>query len=118
MERCMRKCKGLGEVAVMEKTAETVAAAERKRKISFGESELSTFSVQLKTRRLDDVVTPENSGNSTTESVCSDHVLAYCSSSTGFKESLKSVDLEEENEVSAEFFATSVGDSVDFTTYR
>ncbi|KAI3462758.1 hypothetical protein Pfo_019421 [Paulownia fortunei] len=118
MGRYLRKCKGLGEGAVMEKAAD-IAAAGRKRKVGLGESQLSTSSVQLKTRRLA-VVTPENSassassGNSTCETVGADHVLASCCSSNGSSElakgSSKFVDLEE-NEVT-EFFATSAGDSL------
>ncbi|PIN10104.1 hypothetical protein CDL12_17309 [Handroanthus impetiginosus] len=121
MGRYVRKCKGSEEMAVKEKAAET-AAAGRKRKFGLGESELSTSSVQLKMRRVD-VVTPENStsptssGDSTCESVGSGHVLASCCSSSRSselaKESSKFVDLEPENEVIVEFFATSAGDSVD-----
>ncbi|KAI3452033.1 hypothetical protein Pfo_008698 [Paulownia fortunei] len=123
MGRYVRKCKGSGEVAVMEKAA----AAGRKRKIILGESELSTSSVQLKTRRLA-VMTPENSaspassGNSTCESVSSGPVLASCCSSSRSselaKESSKFADLEQENEVTLEFFATSAGHSVDFRDRR
>ncbi|KAK4393308.1 Cyclin-dependent kinase inhibitor 6 [Sesamum angolense] len=105
----------------MEKAA---AASGRKRKVVLGKSELSTSSVQRKTRRVP-VVTPQNSaspessGNSSTcESVGSGHVLASCCSSSRSselaKESSKFVDLEQENEATVEFFATSAGHSVDF----
>ncbi|KAL3813610.1 hypothetical protein ACJIZ3_014878 [Penstemon smallii] len=115
MGRYMKKCKGLEEAA---ETA-VAAAAGRKRKVGLEESELSTTSsVQLKTRRLDVVVTPENSENSTCESINSDQVGASCCSSNGSSElatkNSKFLDLkEEENEVSAEFFPTTAGDSVD-----
>ncbi|PIN07061.1 hypothetical protein CDL12_20378 [Handroanthus impetiginosus] len=120
MGRYLRKCKELeeGEV-VMEKAVEK--AAGRKRKMGLGESQLSTSSVQLKTRRLD-AVTPENSAsssssrNSTCESVTSDHVLASCCSSNGSselaKESSKFLDLEE-NDATVDIFATLAGDSLD-----
>lgn len=80
------------------------AASGRKRKVVLGKLELSTSSVQRKTRRVA-VVTPQNSaspessGNSSTcESVSSGHVLASCCSSSRSselaKESSKFVDLE------------------------
>lgn len=104
MGRYVRKCKGSGEVAVMEKAAASEAAvAGRKRKFVFGESELSTSSIQLKTRRLavvrpDNSASPASSGNSTCESVNSAHVLASCCSSTRSselaEESAKFADLE------------------------
>ncbi|KAL0424602.1 UNVERIFIED_CONTAM: Cyclin-dependent kinase inhibitor 7 [Sesamum radiatum] len=135
MGRCLRSWKGLGEGEVMEKSAETAAAGRRKRKVGSGDSQLSTSSVQLKTRRLA-ALTPENSaspassGNSTCESVGSDHILASCCSSNGSSEMAKvssklirrsgnsgrilipSYDVTE-NEVIVECFATSAGDSLD-----
>ncbi|KAK6128681.1 hypothetical protein DH2020_037569 [Rehmannia glutinosa] len=124
MVRYLRNCKG-----AMEKEAQVAAEATgRKRKVSLGEPQLSTSSVQLKTRRLS-VVTPENSaspassGNSTTcETDGPDHALASCCSSNGSSElaegSSKFVDLEED-EVNVEFFATSAGgDSLDCTERR
>lgn len=100
------------------------AASGRKRKVVLGKLELSTSSVQRKTRRVA-VVTPQNSaspessGNSSTcESVSSGHVLASCCSSSRSselaKESSKFADLEQENEATVEFFAASAGHSVDF----
>ncbi|KAK4409735.1 hypothetical protein Sango_0046500 [Sesamum angolense] len=135
MGRCLRSWKGLGEGEVMEKAAETAAAGRRKRKVGSGDSQLSTSSVQLKTRRLA-ALTPENSaspassGNSTCESVGSDHILASSCSSNGSSEMAKvssklirrsgnsgrilipSYDVTE-NEVIVECFATSAGDSLD-----
>ncbi|XP_011075297.1 cyclin-dependent kinase inhibitor 7 isoform X2 [Sesamum indicum] len=107
MGRCLRSCKGLGELEVMEKAVE-----RRKRKVGSGDSQLSTSSVQLKTRRLaaltpESSASPASSGNSTCESVGSDHVLASCCSSNGSSEMAK------ENEVIVECFATSAGDSLD-----
>ncbi|KAK6152724.1 hypothetical protein DH2020_012363 [Rehmannia glutinosa] len=121
MVRYLRNCK-----EAMEKEAQVAAATGRKRKVSLGESQLSTSSVQLKTRRLS-VATPENSaspassGNSTCETDGPDHVLASCCSSNGSSElaegSSKFVDLEDE--VNVEFFATSAGgDSLDCTERR
>ncbi|KAK4426364.1 Cyclin-dependent kinase inhibitor 7 [Sesamum alatum] len=113
MGRCLRSCKGLGEGEVMEMAAETAAVGRRKRKVGSGDSQLSTSSVQHKTRRLaaltapEDSASPASSGNSTCESVGTDHVLASCCSSNGSSEMAK------ENAVIVEFFATSAGDSLD-----
>ncbi|KAL8528668.1 hypothetical protein ACS0TY_006205 [Phlomoides rotata] len=110
----------------MERTAEIEAATVgRKRKVSIGESEFSTSSIQLKNPRL----APENSasvsqssGNLSCETVGPDNASASCCSSNGSsevtKETSKFVDLED-NEVTVEFFATSAGgDSFDYRERR
>ncbi|KAL2499695.1 Cyclin-dependent kinase inhibitor [Abeliophyllum distichum] len=135
----MRKCKGIGEVAFLEvaevglrmtraRTAPAAAAEakERKRKVGGGELELSRSVVQLKSRRLatveDSSASPATSENLSCASISSNHVLASCCSSSGLsgvdKESFKFLDLEEENEVSAEEVATSTGDLVDCNERR
>ncbi|KAK6116247.1 hypothetical protein DH2020_050043 [Rehmannia glutinosa] len=124
MGRCVRKREGSGEAVVMEKAADM---AGRKRKVVGGESELSTSSIQLKTRRLavrspENSASPASSGNSSCESVSSGNVLASCCSSSRSselaKERLEFADLEQENAVAVEYFATSAGDSVDFRDRR
>ncbi|KAG8384395.1 hypothetical protein BUALT_Bualt04G0113600 [Buddleja alternifolia] len=101
------------------------AAVGRKRKPSYGETELSstTSSGQLKTRRLDVVITPENSstmsssGEVTRESLsCELAMAASCCSSNGL--STKFADLEEEENEETEAFATSAGNYVDFRDRR
>ncbi|XP_051127493.1 cyclin-dependent kinase inhibitor 7-like [Andrographis paniculata] len=115
----------------MEKAAETATATAeegRKRKITVENSELSTSSIRFKTRCLSEA-TPENSassvrsGNSTCESVSSGGgVLGSCCSSSRLseltKDSSKLADLEQGNEVTVDFFATSAGVSADFTERR
>ncbi|KAL7101343.1 hypothetical protein ACP275_08G048500 [Erythranthe tilingii] len=135
MGRYASKCKESGEAAVMEKPvdnkASSAAAGGRKRKTALGESELSKPSIQLKTRRLsltlstpDNSASPARSWNSTCESVNSGRVLASrCSSSRPISELAKeisgSVDLEQENEVSVEFFPISAAEnSVDIIRDR
>ncbi|CAA2967972.1 cyclin-dependent kinase inhibitor 7-like [Olea europaea subsp. europaea] len=114
----MRKCKGIEEVVtkggVKMTRARTILAentsTSKRRKVDGGELELSPSLVQLETQNLS-IMTPENSapGNSTCESVSTDHVLASCCSSNESgeeeKENSKFVDLElhEENEIGAEF---------------
>lgn len=135
----MRKCKRIGELAFEEvaevglrmtrartaladATAEAMEATERKRKVGEGELEVSRSAVQLKSRRVaivpDNSASPATSANLSCASISSNHVLASCCSSNGLsevdKESFKFLDLEDENEVSAEEVATSTGDSVDF----
>ncbi|XP_051114956.1 cyclin-dependent kinase inhibitor 7-like [Andrographis paniculata] len=107
----------------MEDAGETAAAVGRKRKIRLlGELQTDTSSFQIKTRRRLDVVStgnsasPTNSGDSTCESVSSDHVMASCSSSNGSsglsKRSLNFLDLEDA-EMIPKFRATSAGESLD-----
>ncbi|KAL2522819.1 cyclin-dependent kinase inhibitor 7-like [Forsythia ovata] len=139
----MRKCKGIGEVAFVElaevglrmtRATTALAAAkaaaaeakERKRKVGGGELEVSRSVGQLKSRRLatvaDNSASPGTSENLSCASISSNHVLASCCSSSGLsgvdKESFKFLDLEEENEVSAEEVATSTGDLVDCNERR
>lgn len=134
----MRRCKGIGETAFVEVAEEglrmtrartTLAAAkavavestERKRKVRGGELEVSRSEVELKSMRVatvpDNSASPATSENLLCASISSNHVLApYCSSnglSEADKESFKSLDLEDENEASAEEVATSTGDLVD-----
>lgn len=103
----MRKCKGIEEVVtkggVKMTRARTILAentsTSKRRKVDGGELELSPSLVQLETQNLS-IMTPENSapGNSTCESVSTDHVLASCCSSNESgeeeKENSKFVDLE------------------------
>ncbi|KAL6551714.1 hypothetical protein OROGR_007868 [Orobanche gracilis] len=122
MERCLRKREGSGE------TAEMVSAAGIKRKTVLQELEISTSSVQLKTRRSaaetpGKPVSPACSGNSSCETVSSaGNVLASCCSSSRSsdelaEESTRFADLEE-NAVNIEHYATSDGHSVDFRDRR
>ncbi|KAL9158147.1 hypothetical protein ABFS82_08G048600 [Erythranthe guttata] len=128
MGRYASKCKESGEAAVMEKPVDTAAAGGRKRKTALGESELSKSSIQLKTRRLsltlstpDNSASPARSWNSTCDSVNS----GRCSSSRPISELAKEIsgfldlEVQQENEVSVEFFPISAADnSVDIIRDR
>ncbi|KAL6553143.1 hypothetical protein OROGR_006985 [Orobanche gracilis] len=119
MERYVRKREGSGE------TAEMVSEAGGKRKKVLQELEISTSSVQLKTRRSaaetpGKPVSPACSGNSSCESLSSTgNVLASCCSSSRSsdelaEESPRFADLEE-IAVNVESYATS---AVDFRDRR
>ncbi|CAA3013366.1 cyclin-dependent kinase inhibitor 7-like [Olea europaea subsp. europaea] len=110
----MRRSKRIAEVAAEDgvrmarvRTALAATSVSKKRKVDGGELELSTSLVQLETRALS-IMTPENSdsGNSTCESVSSDHVLASCCSSNEsskvVKGNSKFTDLQEDREIVVE----------------
>ncbi|KAK2967559.1 hypothetical protein RJ640_030430 [Escallonia rubra] len=109
MGKYMRKCKGVGEVAVMEigqvggvrTRARTLAMAAKRRKVRSGELEFSPSLVQLRRRRRV-VNTPQNPvspATSRNSSPSSDNIPASCCSSNGStevaSERLKFADLEE-----------------------
>lgn len=101
--RCMRKCKEIGEVAVMTRAraaASVSAEAGRKRKVSRGE-ELSCSSrslVQLRRRRrlFVSTATTENSTEKAASSNSNDPYASCCSSngSTEMDKDASNVDLE------------------------
>ncbi|GER35667.1 cyclin dependent kinase inhibitor [Striga asiatica] len=107
MGRCSRKRDGSGELAA--------AVAKRRRETAFGESEISTSSVQLKTRRS--AASPPENEISPENSVDSGSSASSCCSSGGSSESPGFADLKE-NAVAVEYFATSAGHSVDFRDRR
>lgn len=102
--RCMRKCKEIGEVALMTRAraaASVSAEAGRKRKVSRGE-ELSCSSrslVQLRRRRrlfVSTTTTTENSTEKAASSNSNDPYASCCSSngSTELDKDSSNVDLE------------------------